>query len=97
MKSLDAGRAVRISRTLLAAVALAVLPGTARAAIAADPAAAPASSQSHGTAAKDSKHGVRTSYCIMSTFTGSRIPQKVCKTRAEWSAEGVEIPEDGRS
>jgi hypothetical protein len=23
-------------------------------------------------------------YCQMATFTGSRIPQKICKTRQEW-------------
>lgn len=31
-------------------------------------------------------------YCFVSDVTGSRIPVKVCKTREEWEAEGVEIP-----
>lgn len=29
-------------------------------------------------------------YCVMVTETGSRIPTKVCKTRSEWQAEGVD-------
>ena len=31
-------------------------------------------------------------YCFVSEVTGSRIPVKVCKTRKEWEAEGVDIP-----
>jgi hypothetical protein len=30
-------------------------------------------------------------YCIVDTITGSRVPVKVCKTRKEWQAEGVDI------
>lgn len=30
-------------------------------------------------------------YCIISEVTGSRMRSKVCKTRAEWKAEGQEI------
>jgi hypothetical protein len=33
-------------------------------------------------------------YCFVSEVTGSRIPVKVCKTRKEWQAEGVEVPAD---
>ena len=33
-------------------------------------------------------------YCIVSEVTGSRLPIKVCKTRKEWEAEGVDIPSD---
>lgn len=31
-------------------------------------------------------------YCIVNTVTGSMLPIKVCKTRAEWADEGVDIP-----
>ncbi|MBX9797179.1 hypothetical protein [Sphingomonas sp.] len=30
-------------------------------------------------------------YCVVDNITGTRIPQKVCKTKAEWSNQGVEI------
>lgn len=30
-------------------------------------------------------------YCITDVFTGSRVPKKVCKTRAEWASQGVEL------
>ncbi|MES2097802.1 MAG: hypothetical protein V4459_13675 [Pseudomonadota bacterium] len=28
--------------------------------------------------------------CVVDAMTGTRIPQKVCKTRREWMAEGVD-------
>ena len=30
-------------------------------------------------------------YCIIYTPTGSLLPNKVCKTKAEWAAEDVDI------
>lgn len=30
-------------------------------------------------------------YCLRETFTGTRIPKKVCMTEREWKAEGVEL------
>jgi len=30
-------------------------------------------------------------YCIMADITGSRIPQKLCKTKQQWALEGVDI------
>lgn len=30
-------------------------------------------------------------YCLMAEITGTRIPQKVCKTKSEWAAQGVDI------
>ena len=29
-------------------------------------------------------------YCIVESRTGSRVPTKVCKTRAEWLDDGVD-------
>ena len=29
----------------------------------------------------------QTKYCMVDTVTGSRIPQKICKTRAAWMRE----------
>jgi len=33
-------------------------------------------------------------YCIVGESTGSRLPVKICKTRKEWKADGVDIPAD---
>jgi len=30
-------------------------------------------------------------YCVSTAVTGSRIPQRSCKTKAEWAAEGVVV------
>lgn len=30
-------------------------------------------------------------YCVVETPTGSRLPTKQCRTRAEWAQEGVDI------
>ena len=30
-------------------------------------------------------------YCVKSDFTGSKVAKKVCKTKDEWAAEGVDI------
>jgi len=30
-------------------------------------------------------------YCIVEAFTGTRIPKKICKTKREWTLEGVEM------
>lgn len=35
-------------------------------------------------------------YCVSDTPTGSRLPKKVCKTRADWVAEGVDMDEFDR-
>ena len=35
--------------------------------------------------------GPKTRYCFNSEVTGSRLPEKICKTKAEWKAEGVEV------
>jgi hypothetical protein len=34
----------------------------------------------------------RTRYCFKQNVTGSRLPQKLCKTKAQWKSEGVEFP-----
>lgn len=31
-------------------------------------------------------------YCMVDTFTGSRVPHKTCQTRAEWIAETGQDP-----
>lgn len=30
-------------------------------------------------------------YCVVDSVTGSRIPQRVCKTAREWKADGVDV------
>jgi hypothetical protein len=31
-----------------------------------------------------------TRYCIVDTYTGSRIPRKLCKTRDQWMDQGFD-------
>lgn len=45
------------------------------------PAPAASSAASPVVAIKDKR------YCVVETFTGSRLPTKVCKTRAKWMSE----------
>lgn len=33
-------------------------------------------------------------YCIKADLTGSLIPQKICKTKAQWADEGTELTVD---
>lgn len=47
---------------------------------------------SPGSSGPTAAKGREKRYCLVSDFTGSRIPVKVCKTRKQWEAEGVEIP-----
>ena len=37
------------------------------------------------------------SYCIYFTFTGSRIPQRACKSKDDWLAEGVDVDKPAKS
>lgn len=30
-------------------------------------------------------------YCVIDQVTGSRLPTKVCKTKAQWAAEGIDV------
>jgi hypothetical protein len=32
----------------------------------------------------------KTRYCVVDTLTGSRIPRRACKTRAEWLERGFD-------
>lgn len=71
-------------------IALAVAASLSAPAFAADPVPAAASSAAATTAevpaaAKDKK------YCLTEQLTGSRMPTKVCRTKAEWAYEGVSV------
>lgn len=70
----------------LAAVALAGVV-LSPAAMAREPKAEPAAAS---TTNADAQPKADTRYCIVDTVTGSRIPQKVCKTRQQWMAEGFD-------
>jgi hypothetical protein len=37
-----------------------------------------------------------TKYCIVERYTGSRLPQKICKTEREWKHDGINIHELAR-
>jgi hypothetical protein len=47
--------------------------------------AATASAAASATSADNKK------YCIVESLTGSRMPKKLCRTKAEWQREGVDI------
>lgn len=57
--------------------------------------AAPAESRKPGadtTAAEVAPTGVDSkSYCLKQTPTGSRIARKLCQSRAQWAAQGVNV------
>lgn len=47
--------------------------------------------QSASASSNNAKPKTTKKYCIVDTITGSRVSKKVCKTREEWEAEGVDI------
>ena len=65
---------------ILSAISLAMTP------VAADPhgAAEPVPAAT-ATPKADTKR-----YCIVETLTGSRVPQRMCHTRAEWLTRGTD-------
>ena len=69
-----------IGRLSAAAVAVALIATSAIPAYAAsnDPTTAPA---------KERKASKGTQYCIQEAMSGSRLPRKVCKSRADWISE----------
>ncbi len=30
-------------------------------------------------------------YCVVSTITGWRLPRRICRTRADWALEGIDL------
>jgi hypothetical protein len=61
-------------------------------------AAAPASAASNNgndqaKAAPSADGGKDRKYCLKETITGSRMSSQECKTKAEWTREGVDISE----
>jgi len=42
------------------------------------------------TKAESGQRKVR--YCFVDEITGSRIPAKICRTKEQWEALGVEVP-----
>lgn len=68
-------QAFAVAAAAIAMVATSAIP--AAAAITRDPTGT--------TEAKDTQR-----VCIKETLSGSRVPRKICKTRAEWKAEGFE-------
>jgi hypothetical protein len=68
------------------------------AAVGAASAAEPASTNQVSTIVSSDNQGASTpteassmKYCVSEQVTGSRLAQKVCKTKAEWAAEGVTV------
>lgn len=84
--------AIRIHRTVILATAAIVLAGFTAPGQAAEKAAAPMSD----TAATSDGGGNRSrpdtkKYCVVESITGSHMPHKTCKTKSQWSDEGVDI------
>ena len=50
---------------------------------------ASANTTTPGTSAPKEQNGARR-YCIVDTVTGSRIPVKECRTRADWLKQGFD-------
>ncbi len=72
--------------SFVGAIAIAGAPASASAgsAVSAKPAPAPA-------ARPAAKAAGEARYCGNITFTGSRIARRLCKTKAEWLDQGVEL------
>ena len=47
--------------------------------------------QSGGGSSQPSAKPEQVKYCISDQITGSRMAKKVCKTKAQWEAEGVDL------
>lgn len=85
-----AGLMAGVASALLVAAAPAVAanPDNARSTAGAPaPAPTPATADADPVAAKPT----HARYCIKDQITGSLISKKVCKTKQEWAAEGVDI------
>ena len=67
---------------ILTAITLAMAPVAADPRGAVEPAPVPTA---QATAKADTKR-----YCIVETLTGSRMPQRICHTRAEWLTRGTD-------
>ncbi|QQV78321.1 hypothetical protein H5J25_06535 [Sphingomonas aliaeris] len=50
----------------------------------------PATEQTEAAPAPAARAAKPVRYCVIETFTGSRIPVKHCQTRADWLAQGFD-------
>jgi hypothetical protein len=85
-----------IIRTSLAAAAALLLSVTATPSLAKDAAktesAATSSSVSDVTRTPGAPaQADQKKYCMVMDLTGSRVPRKICRTKAEWIAEGATL------
>ncbi|MDG2535961.1 hypothetical protein P6144_20040 [Sphingomonas sp. HITSZ_GF] len=74
---------VSAAATLLAGITFAAGAVSPAAAVGNDPAAKP--KQEEQSPKADSRK-----YCIDALMTGSRIPKRQCRTRADWLADGID-------
>ncbi len=70
-------------RQIIATAAAALAAVTAVPAMARDTAPSSSATPTAATPAPNAK----TRYCVKDTTTGSRLPKKTCKTRADWIAD----------
>lgn len=64
-------------------------------ALIASPVVAADKAQSDKAAAKPTEAKEKT-YCLAEAPTGTRMTSKVCKTKAEWQKEGIDIEAEAR-
>lgn len=78
-------RSITVAAAALSFAASAAPDDTAKPAALADTGEPAAAATAHSDA------NVITKYCVLQTPTGTRMTRKVCKTKAEWKREGVDI------
>ena len=76
----------RAAATIASAVMIATMAAPASAK---DVESRPAKADSAVTQA--ASQGADKKICLVDSFTGSRMPKKVCKTERQWSSSGIEI------
>jgi hypothetical protein len=61
------------------------------AALVASPVAAADNAETNTNASQKAENGKSKTYCIAERTTGTRMVSKVCKTKAEWDKDGIDI------
>jgi hypothetical protein len=84
---------VFVAPLTLAAASLAFgLLATPASAEAGKAAADMSAAESAATSAKPDARPTKQRICFVDEVTGSRVPQRICKTREQWEKLGVEVP-----
>jgi hypothetical protein len=79
-----------MTRKIIVSAAAALLAGVTLAAGVVSPAAAVGNDPAKSKQEQQPQKADSRKYCIDSLMTGSRIPKRQCRTRAEWLENGVD-------